>query len=371
MEDARMHNRNGARLLRDTLLTWGEHCRALAAREKQLKACCQEVVLTSAYAPEHRNICHVCGATSGKTGEKFSPHCIQKTHVGGSMGEEFFSAAVGGSSCDELNAFLPAPALVDYCCHLPQKSGLVSQILQNSERRCDNKCLKKKDPSKDLPSQEGCRRLRLARVLRYLLPDPSSQLLSQKLEEKPDRGFYGLGCEGNKTLRFVAVDSRRYSWIGDRIGEEGLPGTSKVAIVDNETESQFILTKKLTVGTLRAFIRDFSNGQLVYARNSERKTNPDSLPIQRKRTVTMEKVTSKSFRTTVLDSDKDVLLFYTGGVWCGFCSSASHIILAVASYFSDQRDKLLFAKYVLLLQTFRYRPCKSVMFKPDDSCSCK
>ena len=100
--------------LRDTVSDWAEQCKTLASRERQLKACCQDVVLTGVNLPEHRNICHVRETTTANNYlQSVSKECNTRTAVLSQTGwgSDLFSAAVSSSSCNPLSDYVPAPAL--------------------------------------------------------------------------------------------------------------------------------------------------------------------------------------------------------------------------------------------------------------------
>ncbi|KAJ8391840.1 hypothetical protein AAFF_G00084560 [Aldrovandia affinis] len=107
----------------------------------------------------------------------------------------------------------------------------------------------------------------------------------------------GLSCRTNKTLRFYLLDSTYTGHLQESLKD-----------------------------TLERFIWNYSVPYSPLKRHLVGASVPKSLDSL------IREVTTASFLSTVMDPEKDVLLFYYTQ-WCGFCTVLNHIIIQLAQLF--------------------------------------
>ncbi|XP_041642260.1 thioredoxin domain-containing protein 11 [Cheilinus undulatus] len=166
----------------------------------------------------------------------------------------------------------------------------------------------------------------------------------------------GLRCQTNRTLRFYVLDvalnwplavrlgaARNRSAFLHQAGEQGQGSSdgSFAAIVNLKDEVHYILHRSpaaTLTESLEAFIRNFSAPYSLLQRHlvgedgrkEEGETrHPDQHQQQSSRPLLITELTTSSFLPSVMDLQKDVLLFYYTQ-WCGFCSVLNHIIIQLA-----------------------------------------
>lgn len=175
------------------------------------------------------------------------------------------------------------------------------------------------------------------------LPSTSGSPLPQ---EEGD-GFTGLRCRTNRTLRFYVLDVALNWPLAVRLGAKG--NTSAVphqeaagkgdgsfaAIMNLKDEVHYVLHRSpaaTLTESLEAFIRNFSAPYSLLQRHlvgeEDRKGKDKGHHPSTPRPLIAE-LTTSSFLSTVMDVQKDVLLFYYTQ-WCGFCSVLNHIIIQLA-----------------------------------------
>ncbi|KAJ8246483.1 hypothetical protein GJAV_G00268320 [Gymnothorax javanicus] len=166
---------------------------------------------------------------------------------------------------------------------------------------------------------------------RVTSPPPPKAPLSQVTTTQATN-ITGLKCRTNKTLRFYLLDSHLHWTFAVRLGAQDHVHHHKFAtIVNLPDEEHYILDHRESLkDTLEQFIWNYSvpytplKRHLVGASVTD---SPDSL---------IRDVTTASFLSTVMDPEKDVLLFYYTH-WCGFCTVLNHIIIQVAQLFQGER----------------------------------
>ncbi|CAJ1053909.1 thioredoxin domain-containing protein 11 [Xyrichtys novacula] len=189
-----------------------------------------------------------------------------------------------------------------------------------------------------------------------LTPHPTSVPPSSVPLQDGD-GFTGLRCQTNRTLRFYVLDLALNWPLAERLGathnrsaslhrEEGAQGDgsgdgSFAAIVNLKDEVHYVLHRSpaaTLTESLEAFIRNFSAPYSLLQRHlvgegrkgEEAETGrPDQHQQQTTRPLLIAELTTSSFLPSVMDIQKDVLLFYYTQ-WCGFCSALNHIIIQLA-----------------------------------------
>ncbi|XP_041790232.1 thioredoxin domain-containing protein 11 [Chelmon rostratus] len=170
-------------------------------------------------------------------------------------------------------------------------------------------------------------------------------------------GITGLRCQTNRTLRFYVLDVALNWPLAVRLGatgnrsaslhqEAGSQGDgssdgSFAAIVNLKDEVHYVLHRSpaaTLTESLEAFIRNFSAPYSLLQRHlvgeDDRKggegksKHPDKHQHSPSNPLITE-LTTSSFLPSVMDLQKDVLLFYYTQ-WCGFCSVLNHIIIQLA-----------------------------------------
>ncbi|XP_019962331.2 thioredoxin domain-containing protein 11 [Paralichthys olivaceus] len=295
--------------------------------------CCQSVLL-----PESRtSVCEVCLSLSGQSRSSSSVRC------------SFPSTAQGG---DVLRPHL------QHCC-LHRLPAPVSRTTASSVG-CSNflnsyspfsqysACCRKVEPQlNDSQAKEGPDMPRLS------LTPPLSIPPSSVTQQRGD-GITGLRCQTNRTLRFYLLDvalnwplAVRLGATGNRTAalhqEAGNPGDgssdrSFAAIVNLKDEVHYVLHRSpaaTLTEALEAFIRNFSAPHSVLQRHLVGEENRKGGEEEARRLQQtsprplITELTTSSFLPSIMDLEKDVLLFYYTQ-WCGFCSVLNHIIIHLA-----------------------------------------
>lgn len=192
---------------------------------------------------------------------------------------------------------------------------------------------------------------------RVPLTPPSSSILSFSGPLQGGDGITGLLCQTNRTLRFYVLDVALNWPLAVRLGatgnrsaflhqEAGVKGDgsgdgSFAAIVNLKDEVHYVLHRSpatTLTESLEAFIRNFSAPYSLLQRHlvgeadrevGDGKTrHPDKHQHSPSRPLITE-LTTSSFLPSIMDLQKDVLLFYYTQ-WCGFCSVLNHIIIQLA-----------------------------------------
>lgn len=136
----------------------------------------------------------------------------------------------------------------------------------------------------------------------------------------------GLGCGGNGTLRFLAMDANTYA----QFVPPGalVPGMQRsVAIIYSDTEEQeYVLEGPVSRASLQHFVQDFTAGYL------RRHLRSEQLPECEPGTLVC-RLSSVTFRRLVLaDASRDVVALFCAS-WCGFCKGILHHLQAAARFF--------------------------------------
>lgn len=151
--------------------------------------------------------------------------------------------------------------------------------------------------------------------------------------------FTGLRCTTNKSLSFIAMDSILFPSFAESFGIDVFNEThATVAVIFEEAnENLYLLNHELSARALNLdssasvtinkrsiyeFIKNYTAGDLPrYLRSSSVTSSSENClkEADGSNIVCVPEVTSDSFKTIVLDSKKDVLMFYYTP-WCGFCS---------------------------------------------------
>uniref|UniRef100_A0A3Q3ICJ7 Thioredoxin domain-containing protein n=1 Tax=Monopterus albus TaxID=43700 RepID=A0A3Q3ICJ7_MONAL len=144
-------------------------------------------------------------------------------------------------------------------------------------------------------------------------------------------GITGLRCQTNRTLRFYVLDVALNWPLAVRLGATGNRSASShgdgtfAAIVNLKDEVHYVLHRSpatTLTESLEAFIRNFSAPYSLLQRHLVGEEDPPP-----RRFIT--ELTTSSFLPSVMELQKDVLLFYYTQ-WCGFCSVLNHVIIQLA-----------------------------------------
>uniref|UniRef100_A0AAR2K2F3 Thioredoxin domain-containing protein n=1 Tax=Pygocentrus nattereri TaxID=42514 RepID=A0AAR2K2F3_PYGNA len=136
----------------------------------------------------------------------------------------------------------------------------------------------------------------------------------------------GLHCRTNKTLRFYLLDSH-LSWpLAERLGALSNRSTDTFTTIVNLRDETHYVLENARKDSLERFILNFSAPYSPLHRHlvGHRELHPPQSLIQ--------EVTTGSFMDTVMDPERDVLLFYYTR-WCGFCTVLNHVLLQLARLF--------------------------------------
>ncbi|KAG7492026.1 hypothetical protein MATL_G00009860 [Megalops atlanticus] len=167
------------------------------------------------------------------------------------------------------------------------------------------------------------------KTLRPSFPSPAPPLEALPQAPGPQvANITGLKCRTNKTLRFYLLDSHLHWTFATRLGAQGNARRELFAtIVNLPDEVHYVLDHRESLkDRLEHFIWNYSVPYSPLKRHlvgDSVPKSPDSL---------IKEVTTASFLSTVMDPEKDVLLFYYTQ-WCGFCTVLNHIIIQLARLF--------------------------------------
>ncbi|XP_059190918.1 thioredoxin domain-containing protein 11 [Centropristis striata] len=294
--------------------------------------CCQSVLLSESSS----SVCEVCLSLS-----RWSPN-------GSSVRCPFPSSAREG---DALQSYL------QHCClhQLPAVSiktatsaGCSNFLDSYSPFSQYSACCRKVEPQlneSQAKEESDTQRAPLA-------PPPPSIPPSAAPQQAGD-GITGLRCQTNRTLRFYVLDVALNWPLAVRLGATGNRSAfyqreadaqgdgSFAAIVNLKDEVHYVLHRSpaaTLTESLEAFIRNFSapysllRRHLVGEEDKRGREEDTRHPGQHQHSpqrLLITELTTSTFLPSVMDVQKDVLLFYYTQ-WCGFCSVLNHIIIQLA-----------------------------------------
>lgn len=287
--------------------------------------CCHSVPL-----PQSRTtVCEVCLNSPQPSGSSSSVRCSFPSSV-----------HTGGLSESYLRHCCLHPLPVPESTQTATSVGCSNFLNSYSPFSHYSACCRKIEPQLNESSSQTKEGLDEEKV--PLLPSTSGSPLPQEGD-----GFTGLRCRTNRTLRFYLLDVALNWPLAVRLGATG--NTSAVphqeaagkgdgsfaAIVNLKDEVHYVLHRSpaaTLTESLEAFIRNFSAPYSLLQRHlvgeEDRKRTDEGQHPSTPRPLIAE-LTTSSFLSTVMDVQKDVLLFYYTQ-WCGFCSVLNHIIIQLA-----------------------------------------
>ncbi|XP_037546303.1 thioredoxin domain-containing protein 11 [Nematolebias whitei] len=293
--------------------------------------CCQSVVLPESTA----EVCEVCLNVSGPSLPASSIRCL-------------FPSITQGGDMFQTN--------IKHCClhRLPSSAstnaatsaGCSSFLNSYSPFTLFSACCKKAEPqfSESQAKEEPY-------MQRALPPSPPYA------PRQEGDGITGLSCQTNRTLRFYVLDIALNWPLAVRLGASSIRNASThqesssqadgssdgsfATIVNLKDEVHYVLHRSpaaTLTESLEAFITNFSApysllkrhlvGEEKKKKDDEDIKHPAEHPLSPPRLLINE-LTTSSFLPSIMDHQKDVLLFYYTQ-WCGFCSGLNHVLIQLA-----------------------------------------
>lgn len=184
--------------------------------------------------------------------------------------------------------------------------------------------------------------------------------------------FTGLRCTTNRSLSFIAMDSILFPSFAESLGLNVFNEThATVAVIMEEAdENLYLLNHQLSARALNLdssvsttinkrsiyeFIKNYTSGDLPRFLRSAPETSSSQNCLTEadgSNIVCVPELTSDSFKSVVLESNKDVMmLYYTP--WCGYCTSVAHVYLSVARFFLGV-DGIVFARLVQVILNMKF-----------------
>ncbi|XP_051156693.1 thioredoxin domain-containing protein 11 [Leptopilina boulardi] len=240
-----------------------------------------------------------------------------------------------------VSSKLPNHNEYELCCKKYNNKNIAKDVLISSDNLNEN------DPYSAVEIQkffykEQCRLLMIGnKYYRSIFPKND--------KEEENINLTTSICEVNKTLSFIAVDSLYYFHFAEGLGVDISNRKDKTAVVilDPKEESQYVLKEELSLYSLTQFINNYTEGFLQRTLRSDKSRRfahsykkGTEFKIIKKSTIHVPELTTENFLETVLDSKKDVVVFYYSP-YCGFCSAVAYTYLNVANYLSKMDHLIL------------------------------
>uniref|UniRef100_A0A3P9MS57 Thioredoxin domain containing 11 n=1 Tax=Poecilia reticulata TaxID=8081 RepID=A0A3P9MS57_POERE len=260
----------------------------------------------------------------------------------------FADIAVRYHSCERSSVDDRLPFYTSLCCR--------SVSVPESRTSACEVCLRLSGPS--LPVSSGCSHY-VSSYSPFTQFSACCKTVEPQLNESQENdGITGLHCRTNRTLRFYVLDIGLNWPLAERLGAssqknssvhkgastegDGNRDWSFVAIVNLKYEVHYVLQHNpdaTLTESLETFIRNFSSPHSHLQRHlvgeDDRKeggggggADPLEEQHQKQRRLITE-LTTSSFVSSIMDHQKDVLLFYYTH-WCGFCSVLNHVLIQLA-----------------------------------------
>ncbi|XP_063331920.1 thioredoxin domain-containing protein 11 isoform X1 [Pelmatolapia mariae] len=291
--------------------------------------CCQSVVLPQSST----SVCEVCLSLSWPSFTTSPLHCLFPPSI---QGGDIFQTYLRRCCLHQL----PSPVSINSATSM----GCSNFLDSYSPFSQYSACCRKVEPQ--LNESQAKEESEMQSVPPSLIPPFSVPQLEGD-------GITGLRCQTNRTLRFYVLDVALNWPLAVRLGASGNRSASLeqeddrsgdgsfAAIVNLKDEVHYVLqhTPAATLTeSLEAFIRNFSAPYSLLQRHlvgeEDRKGAEEEAMHSDKHTQSpprflITELTTSSFLPSVMDLQKDVLLFYYTQ-WCGFCSVLNHIIIQLA-----------------------------------------
>ncbi|XP_039905014.1 thioredoxin domain-containing protein 11 isoform X1 [Simochromis diagramma] len=291
--------------------------------------CCQSVVLPQSST----SVCEVCLSLSWPSFATSPLHCLFPPSI---QGGDIFQTYLRRCCLHQL----PSPVSINSATAM----GCSNFLDSYSPFSQYSACCRKVEPQ--LNESQAKEESEMQSIPPSLIPPFS-------VPQPEGDGITGLRCQTNRTLRFYVLDVALNWPLAVRLGASGNRSASLeqeddrsgdgsfAAIVNLKDEVHYVLqhTPAATLTeSLEAFIRNFSAPYSLLQRHlvgeedrkgaEEEATSSDEHTQSPPRFLITE-LTTSSFLPSVMDLQKDVLLFYYTQ-WCGFCSVLNHIIIQLA-----------------------------------------
>lgn len=291
--------------------------------------CCQSVVLPQSST----SVCEVCLSLSWPSFATSPLHCLFPPSI---QGGDIFQTYLKRCCLHQL----PSPVSINSATAM----GCSNFLDSYSPFSQYSACCRKVEPQ--LNESQAKEESEMQSIPPSLIPPFS-------VPQPEGDGITGLRCQTNRTLRFYVLDVALNWPLAVRLGasgnrsasleqeDDGSGDGSFAAIVNLKDEVHYVLqhTPAATLTeSLEAFIRNFSAPYSLLQRHlvgeedrkgaEEEATRSDEHTQSPPRFLITE-LTTSSFLPSVMDLQKDVLLFYYTQ-WCGFCSVLNHIIIQLA-----------------------------------------
>ncbi|XP_049900475.1 thioredoxin domain-containing protein 11 [Epinephelus moara] len=295
--------------------------------------CCQSVLLPESST----NVCEVCLSLSRSSLTSSSVRC------------SFSSTTHGGDMLQFYLRHCCLHRLLAVSINTTTSAGCSNFLNSYSPFSQYSACCRKVEPQ--LNESQAKEESDMQRV--PLTPPPPSSIPPSSAPQQGGDGITGLRCQTNRTLRFYVLDLALNWPLAVRLGATGNRSASLyqehgvqsdgsfAAIVNLKDEVHYVLHRSpaaTLTESLEAFIRNFSAPYSLLQRHlvgeedrrggDEETRHPDTNQHSPPRLLITE-LTTSSFLPSVMDLEKDVLLFYYTQ-WCGFCSVLNHIIIQLA-----------------------------------------
>lgn len=197
----------------------------------------------------------------------------------------------------------------------------------------------------DMRSAENLKQRELKRNCEFMFLselDEPTLFFNEENDENLDL-MSGLGCNVNKTLSFMAIDSILYHTFAERLGVDILNYENKTAalILDHENESTFKLKGEISLNSISKFIFDYKKRNLNRSKKSNRIQHKYSHFYQeaekvrggnefkKSKDVSIREIFSENFERNVITANKTVVVLFHS-VQCAFCSLMLQSILTVS-----------------------------------------
>ncbi|XP_006804409.1 thioredoxin domain-containing protein 11 isoform X1 [Neolamprologus brichardi] len=291
--------------------------------------CCQSVVLPQSST----SVCEVCLSLSWPSFATSPLHCLFPPSI---QGGDIFQTYLRRCCLHQL----PSPVSINSATSM----GCSNFLDSYSPFSQYSACCRKVEPQ--LNESQAKEESEMQSVPPSLIPPFS-------VRQPEGDGITGLRCQTNRTLRFYVLDVALNWPLAVRLGASGNRSASLeqeddrsgdgsfAAIVNLKDEVHYVLqhTPAATLTeSLEAFIRNFSAPYSLLQRHlvgeEDRKGAEEEAMRSDEHTQSpprflITELTTSSFLPSVMDLQKDVLLFYYTQ-WCGFCSVLNHIIIQLA-----------------------------------------
>ncbi|XP_026027447.1 thioredoxin domain-containing protein 11 [Astatotilapia calliptera] len=291
--------------------------------------CCQSVVLPQSST----SVCEVCLSLSWPSFATSPLHCLFPPSI---QGGDIFQTYLRRCCLHQL----PSPVSINSATAM----GCSNFLDSYSPFSQYSACCRKVEPQ--LNESQAKEESEMQSVPPSLIPPFS-------VPQPEGDGITGLRCQTNRTLRFYVLDVALNWPLAVRLGASGNRSASLeqeddrggdgsfAAIVNLKDEVHYVLqhTPAATLTeSLEAFIRNFSAPYSLLQRHlvgeedrkgAEEEASRSDEHTQSPPRFLITELTTSSFLPSVMDLQKDVLLFYYTQ-WCGFCSVLNHIIIQLA-----------------------------------------